>query len=201
MIEQNNFTDNTLLSPLNNDDIDDCKNIPVPHVNKKQYDYNNLVKWLQLCCDGSNDAFKDQNYSESYMDMFNITDTDGIFYQNGDIDHKLNIGYVDYLLGDVKHPNDKELECFIDYVPVREKDTDTISTYHNIVILPGTNHSNSNYIYKIIKNESNKNKYTIPYLNNNPRIPYTGDKKEADMMINKEEVYKFIKDNSKNRRY
>ena len=83
MNDQNNCTDNIMSLSTNNDDSEDFRNIPVPHINKKQYEHNNLVKWLRLCCDNSNDAFKNQNYSDSYMDMFNITDIDEIFYQNG----------------------------------------------------------------------------------------------------------------------
>jgi hypothetical protein len=146
--------------------------------------------------------------------MFNITDVDGIFYEDKDIDYDLNIGYVDYGYGEDKNSKDETLEKFIDYVPIKVPESiiytltycasydeakyiRQITNRHNIVILPGTNHSNANYIYKLIKHEAlQKNKYRIPYLSNDHRIPYKGNNKEAVMMINKEDVYNFIKNNS-----
>lgn len=187
---------NSINSPVNlTVNVTINANIIVPKFNKKKREHNELVKWLKSYCDYSDNAFKDQDYSDAYKKIFNITDTDGIFYEKGDIDYELNIGYADYANGVQKDPDDEELEQFIDHVPVSDQ------SRRNIVILPGTNHSNANYIYKIIKNETINHKYKIPYLSNNPSIPYNGNIKEAEMMINKVDVYTFVKENSKVRKY
>lgn len=180
-----------------NPPVNNVNNILVLRFNKKKREHDELVKWLKSYCDNSDNAFKDQNYSDTYKAMFNLTDNNENFYEKNDIDHEINIGYVDYEPEEQKDPKDEELEQFIDHVPNGLTD----SSYYNIVILPGTNHSNANYIYKMIKNETINHKFKIPYISNNPKIPYNGDIKDADMMISKSDVYAFVKDNSKNRRY
>jgi len=210
MAEQSQTNNNIMI--LTNDNVSDMVSdnllnnpkVYVPIISKQKHNHDKLLKWLRSRCDYSDDAFKDQDYSPYYKSMFNIMDIDGMFYEKDDIDHELNIGYVDYGEGEIKHPKDEELEHFIDsaFNEIKTSENKNNVCDHNIVILPGTNHSNANYVYKIIKYEAvQKNQYNIPYLTNNSKISYKGDHKEASMMINKEDVYKFIMNNSIIKKY
>lgn len=177
-----------------------------------------LMKWLNKKCRYSKNIFKDPGYSEFYKRNFNITDDIGPFsiYKKNDIDHLMNIGYVDYAYNDqLKHEDDGELEQFIDYIPkvipketlematknrsfVESEDIIKKMTRHNMVILPGTNHSNANFLYKELLQTINDLNYHIPYVNIDPSLPYEGTYKIAKLNIDKESFYNFLRINSKN---
>jgi len=157
-----------------------------PHITQ----HNELVKWLRLPCQFSDDINEDQDYSEYYKGLFNITNTNNFFYDSNDIDFELNLELAE---------DNERFEDFTDHIPIIDGvgiDMN-INIEQKIVILPGSNHSNCNYLYKMLKIEaSHKDEYLIPYLPNDPKIPYTGELKNASMMINKEDVYNFVKNNS-----
>jgi hypothetical protein len=186
-----------------------------------------LIKWLQNKCELSDNVFEDPGYTEKYKYHFNITDKNHFFYDDDDIDHELNIGYSDYVNDedDSKHPDDVAIEPFIDYVPryVSDENSEIESndnnasednTYniyssairnknkegmvkHNIVILPGTNHSNANYLYKRLKILASKfEQYSIPYVNEDPKKPFTDKCKKISIEFEKESFYHFLKERS-----
>jgi hypothetical protein len=192
--------------------------IPIPYMkckNKKEI----LRRWLKQKCSYSDDCFKDPGYSTYYKNEFGIMDGDGFkpFYVSGDIDLELNIGYTDYEYGDEIHEDDMVLEEFIDYihVTVEHEDLETAlkdksfdercyiiqkMTRKNILILPGSNHSNANYLFKrvVIYSTANNISYSIPFVLSDPAMSYKGIHKNAKMEINKEHFYEFLRQNSRN---
>jgi hypothetical protein len=186
--------------------------IPILRVNK----HTELIRWLQSNCDYSDGSFKDPGYTKSYRSWFNITDHHNVFYDDGDIDHKINIGYVDYMFEQDKDPEDIVIEQYMDFIP-RKVDPETIRTAimncspdeadhirttmtrTNMVILPGSNHSNANYLFKALTSEMFDKEYEIPYVPANPKEPFKGVTKKSYPVINKEEFYQFLKDHSKKR--
>jgi len=169
--------------------------IRTQHITK----HNELVRWLRLPCQFSDDINEDQDYSDYYKGLFNITDTKNFFYDNNNINVDIDI---DFELNLELAEEDERFEDFTDHIPVIDGvgiDMN-IDIEQKILILPGSNHSNCNYLYKMLKIEaSHKDEYSIPYLSNDPKIPYTGELKNASMMINKEDVYNFVKNNSVNK--
>lgn len=171
---------------------------------KKQKARNELIRWLKQKCDYSDNVFRDPGYSDYYKSMFNIVDTHNFIYANNDIDHELNVGYVEYETNNEKNSEDAELEQFIDVVPYKNKNSKSDAENHNIniVILPGSNHSNANYLYKLLMHEcmeinNNDEPYHIPNVSPNPKVPYTINHKKVQITINKEEFYSFVKKYSK----
>jgi hypothetical protein len=181
---------------------------------------NLLIKWLQKPCIYSNNVFKDPGYSDYYKGYFNLTNGAGInpFYKVGDIDHILNVGYVDYTYNDStnKLEDDVELEQFIDYLPIHvpidvkesirknykcdeaKYKIETLSR-ENMLILPGSNHCNSNYLYKKLRQfiENNNFTYDIPLVNANPVLEYKCESKMEPLYLDKEDFYEFLHNNSK----
>lgn len=188
---------------------------------------DSLFKWLKSRCDYSDDVFKDPGYSNFYKSHFNIIDNQNTLYADGDIDHELNIGYFDYIdPNKEKHPQDAEIEQFIDHVPIvgevtlavgednfidsieetdQTSETDSIDsieseikdklTRHNIVILPGSNHSNANYLYKRLTIFADElGSYRVPFVQNDPKKPFTNRSKNLYIEIDKEGFYQFIRD-------
>lgn len=182
-----------------------------------------LIRWLKQKCEYSDNLFHDPGYSSRYKSMFNLTDVDNIIYYDNDIDHELNIGYVDYGFKKDKDPDDLCLEQFIDYVPSkygeinesiksviigasRDEASDIITkmSRENMLILPGSNHSNANYLYKLITlecmdlNNMDEKPYYAPYVNPDPKVPFKSNVKGLGAFIDKEDFYYFVKVQSKN---
>jgi len=196
-------------------------NTPVDKMIDSQKRRNVLMKWLKKKCTYSDNVFKDPGYSEYYKRNFNLTVENGpsSFYKRDDIDHAMNIGYVDYSYKDEadKCEDDRELEQFIDYVPRiapqellesmnknctydEREDNKRKMSRHNIVILPGSNHSNANFLFKELKAiiSDDNFSYDIPIVNVDPSIPYKGVYKNAHLDVDKEDFYDFLRKNSKN---
>jgi len=122
----------------------------------------------------------------------------------------MNIGYIDYeydVKDEDKHEDDFQVEQFIDYIvkyipehiindmymnknysydEVHDKLT-KLSRY-NMVILPGSNHSNANFLYKCVKQFiRDKNlSYAIPYVDGNPTVKFIGSYKTTSLDVDKE---------------
>lgn len=185
--------------------------IIVPH---RPSDRELLIKWLKQRPQYSVNLYKDPGYSVFYKNEFNYQDVLGPnrLYVPGDIDHELNVGYVNYHHGDEKHEDDKTIEQFIDYVPVpiHQGTVDTESTkridnikeisIQNIVILPGSNHSNANFLFKRLKFfiAQKNTEYKIPFVSADPSVSYKGEQKIGHAQINKEQFYGFLCKNSRN---
>ena len=135
----------------------------------------NLIKWLNHKCKYANNIDEDPNYSDYYVSQFGITDNNNIYKPN-DIDDEINVGYVE-----------PEYEKFVDYLKNDNK---------CMVILPGTNHSNANFLFKIIKNKLDRISYIIPHVSNNVEQPFEKIYKKIKHNVCKEDLYNFIKDNS-----
>lgn len=189
--------------------------------------HNELVRWLKDSCNETGDIFVDPGYSDIYKSMYNIMDDTYLIYENNDIDHEINIGYEDYTDDNTKYLCNVQLEQYIDYVPKHINET-TLNTLifnksfieaeniklkerrHNIVIPPGSNQSNANYLYKRIiynfKHSQNvkyngyRYTYSIPQVNLNPRVPYGGTYKNVGILLNKEQFYFFLKQNSRQKK-
>ncbi|VBB18338.1 hypothetical protein YASMINEVIRUS_801 [Yasminevirus sp. GU-2018] len=194
---------------------------PLPSLPKFNSARADLIRWLKQRCEYSDSPFQDPGYSVYYKSMFNTMDSHKLVYKDGDIDHELNIGYVDYGFEEEKDPEDVCLEQFIDYVPAnREGLKEAISTMinglpydeavdirtkmsrENILILPGSNHSNANYLYKLITleclklNNKKEKPYFVPYVSPDPRVPFRSNSKGVGVHIDKEDFYSFIKAHS-----
>lgn len=189
------------------------RKIPIPRIipDKKEL----LRRWLGQRCSYSEDLFKDPGYSNYYKNEFNIMDGFGTrpFYQIGDIDDELNMGYVDYSVGAEKDEDDIVLEQFIDYIPAHipvnmprtarsyEETCEKLwANKKNILILPGSNHSNANFLFKRINRHIRQygTLYSIPYVSASHTTPYKKEHKTAKMEVNKEQLYEFLRKHSKN---
>ena len=198
---------------------------PLPFLPKFNTARADLIRWLKQRCDYSDSQFQDPGYSTHYKSMFNLMDTHKLVYKDGDIDHELNIGYVDYCFDKEKDPEDVCLEQFVDYVPANHEGLkEAISTMvngvpydeaddirkkmsrENILILPGSNHSNANYLYKLITlecldlNNKDEKPYFVPYVSPDPRVPFRSNVKGVGVHIDKEDFYSFIKAHSSDAR-
>ena len=152
-----------------------------------------LINWLKKRCSYSEDIFKDPGYSDYYKNEFNIIDgiDNTYFYNSNDIDHEINIGYDD---DDNDNDDFYNFGEFIDYVdPIKISEDDI--RYTNIVILPGTNQSNANFLYKIIKKyiDNAKLRYNIPIISNDLTEKYESEYKSASIQINKESFYNYLR--------
>jgi hypothetical protein len=183
--------------------------------NKVSEKHDALVAWLKEKCEKSDDVFQDPGYTAFYKSHFNIMDVNNIFYSNDDdIDHELNVGYTDYT--DDKEPKDPQDECieqFIDYINDYDdyNNDDLLDTEktnvnpmdstvepeqlkHNIVILPGSKHSNVNYLYKrLIMFADNLEPYNVPFIQGDSKNSFTPKSKDVYIEIDKEKFYQFIK--------
>lgn len=194
--------------------------IPIPMLrctDKKKL----LRRWLNQRCSYSDNLFADPGYSDYYKREFNIMDGLGskpFYAAQGDIDIEMNMGYIDYAHGAEKDPDDLVIEQFIDYIPVNVPHdvirTATMNTFYeekqditdkmtrkNILILPGSNHSNANFLFKRLSRRlaDGNVSYAIPFVSGDPTSVYKGTHKDAKMDINKEQLYEFLHQNSKNK--
>lgn len=172
---------------------------------------NSLVKWLKKRCDYSDDVIKDPGYSNFYKSEFCIRDGVNFrkFYELNDIDYDLNnLNNLSVMC--VNH--DPILDQYVDRIPI-EISKDLIdaavvnASYHeradiiddmthlNMLILPGSNHSNANYLFKRLMRYSEENirSYNIPYVSVNHKMSYKGDNRNAKLNINKEQFYEFLR--------
>jgi len=168
---------------------------------KDQTKRSRMIRWLNGTCNYSNDIYKDPGYSDSYKSYFNIRDDNHIIYNDNDIDDKINMDY-----------DDDSIDEFTDYVPIdipqeeinmktkdySEKEKEQIIdilTRKNIVIPPGSNQSNANFLYKFLKNFVHNYSYHIPRIPNHNK-QYVGEYEYLNMDIDKESLYMFMFENS-----
>lgn len=178
-----------------------------------------VERWLRKCCDYSDGPYDNPGYSSHYMSYFNLYDNTGELYSKNDIDSKLNPGYVDDIFGNIEETEEDTLIAkFVDYIPIKpSKELVTTMTFEEygqrkydiieklsrecIMIPPGTNQCNANYMFKILKEAAQDiDDFEIPYIDANPATPYEGTLKSASITINKEKVYEFVYDNSIHKR-
>lgn len=106
-----------------------------------------------------------------------------------------------------KHRHDEMLEHFMDYVPIYPETDETDKTenmvkdeeeeIHHIIIPPGSNQSNANYLYKRLVLLANENEpYSVPFVSKDLNKPFKGIYKGVNIEIDKDEFYQFLKDNS-----
>lgn len=167
-----------------------------------------LEKWLKSRFCYSDNIFEDPGYSNNYKSKFGLTCTcnDNI-YQENDIDHKVNIGHVFDNNGN-SDDIDRKIEQYIDYVLPEQcthlidnenihDDNDIHNISYPIVVLPGSNHSNANYLYKlIIESIEHIDPYTLPIISKDHTIQFNGDTTMSYMKVNKNSVYNFVRLNS-----
>lgn len=152
---------------------------------------DSLIRWLTKKCNECDDICDDPGYSNGYKRYFNIVDSGHVIYCDNDIDNEINLEYDDPLL-----------EEFTDYVPIKgcsdeeKKYIVNKMTHKNIVIPPGSNQSNANFMFKLLNEFGHKYSYKIPCVSNNPSDPYDGDYESICMDIDKESFYMFMFDNS-----
>lgn len=168
-----------------------------------------LEYWLKQQNKHAVSVYKDPGYSNFYKSYFGSY-VDESFYPKNDIDVKLDPIYVESLFID----DNDELQQFVDYIP-QHVSQDIIDVYTHkkygddkrdiidklerkcLLILPGSNQSNANFVYKLLLNTIvDIDSFSIPYVSNNINEQYTGELKEAYMDIDKMDLYKFIHKNS-----
>ena len=160
-----------------------------------------MLRWLNKTCNYSDDIYRDPGYSDSYKRYFNIKDDDHNIYNDNDIDDENNVDYYDETL-------DEFTDCVPINIPQEEINMKTsgcsdeekeliidILTRKNIVIPPGSNQSNANFLYKFLKNHIQNYSYHIPHILN-PNEPYVGEYEYLSMDIDKESLYMFMFENS-----
>ena len=176
---------------------------------KKNVSDKELKKWLGQKCDCSDNIFDDPGYTDYYKKHFGIHDEYEIYYKKNDIDEQINIGYEKNF--DNEEDNHlTDAEKYVDYVPeeISQSLIDKITcdmtgneklktiqklTSKGIIILPGSNHSNANYMYKIIKDSVDKmGTYEIPDISPDPTVEFKGENTNISMKVDKVKVYKFI---------
>lgn len=174
-------------------------------------DNKKLENWLKQKNKYATSIYKDPGYSSFYKSYYGAY-VDESFYPDDDIDVKISPEYFESIYKDDRD----ELEQFIDYIPQTISqdiiDNTTNKIYgeekQNIIdklerkcllIPPGSNHSNTNFMYKLmLDNMLNIDSFKIPYISNNIREQYIGTLKNSYMDIDKMELYNFVYKNSTN---
>lgn len=169
----------------------------------------NLELWLKQKNKHVFSIYEDPEYSNYYKSYFGSY-VDETFYSKNDIDIKITPQYFENIYDN----NYDEIEQFIDYIPRNVPqyviDTATHGIYGNekkniieklerkcLLIPPGTNHSNVNFLYKLMMdNIIDIKAFNIPYVSNNINEQYKGIIKEEYMNINKLDLYNFAYKNS-----
>ena len=154
-----------------------------------------LEKWLKQISDYSCSPFDGLNYSDYYKSYFGNVSNDGIIYDtstgSNDIDVKLNIGYCRYPPGIEKNPEDKIVEQFIDTV------VDDNGVVMDIVIPPGTNQSNANFLFKLFSDMiGDMTPTNVPIVSSDHTARYTGGVKQLRFTLPKNDLYQFLMDRS-----
>jgi hypothetical protein len=150
-----------------------------------------LERWLKKLSKRSVSAFADPGYSNYYLSYF------GNYYKNGeiynvssnsdDLDTNLNIGYFLYQPGTEKEAEDLVIEKFIDTVVQPDE------SVLDIVIPPGTNQSNSNFLFKLFDEALSELETTnIPVVSNKSSFRYTGASKRLKAKLSKRCLYRFL---------
>lgn len=199
----------------------------ISNIHLKSDSRHKMIKWLGKKTKYTETIFDDPGYTDCYKRMFNVYDHDRKIYRmldesnkdnsNKDIDIEINIGYIDDVYNQCKKTtNEKILEQYIDYIPINIPDTflstsliDIVDVNdrknikmmlcrENIVIPPGSNQSNCNWLFKKISEhiESNNIQYKIPFVLNDHKMSYTGAHKIISSEIDKEKFYNFMFKNS-----
>jgi hypothetical protein len=171
-----------------------------------------LKSWLTSRCQYSDNVFYDPGYSSYYMSYFShFFDDDDSTYTDDDIDQILNIGYFETVYDDCLPENeeDEQIRPYIDFVPSkipRNKIDSIVATYAKedqrrarevcsrtgIVILPGSNQSNANFIYKRIMDViNNVRKFSVPYVGDRHKR-FRPSYKRVGIELTKENIYNFV---------
>lgn len=169
-----------------------------------------LMKWLKSRVPYSDDLFCDPGYSRNYYMAFGNTYEYGSEYTPGDIDHQLNPGYYDpiydidddygisdedYYVDYIYKPIDKDtlMKTVMSYEPEYRDKAARVLQREPILILPGSNQSNANYIYKLMLDQINQiHSFRIPYVKQSNRAYFTGSSKNFRLQISKEDTYRFV---------
>lgn len=151
-----------------------------------------MIQWMKKKNRHCDSHFDDSLYSGYYKSFFGITD-DGLVYSNQDTDNQ----DIDYKIGTLTLGEDIQdnMDNYTDSIMTNDNEEDNIK----LIIYPGTNHSNANFLYKSIMHEANDRgmSYDIPLVPSDMDQAYNGIVKNTRLTINKEEFYKFIYNNSK----
>jgi hypothetical protein len=173
-------------------------------------DRHTLLSWLKSKCQYSEGIFDDPGYSERYKGYFSHYFYDDT-YVTGDIDYELNIGHYEYVYEDEDDLSsiDEQIIPYVDFVPsglthdeiTRLADSypleyrdraEEISSRTGIVILPGSNHSNANYIYKRIREHIDDiPAFSVPFVNDYHKA-FRPSYKKATLTLSKTNVYNFV---------
>lgn len=154
-------------------------------INGSEIRHNELVRWLKKRCEYSDCVYDDPGYSDYYRSWFKCIDISNEIYLKGDIDCQIN--------------NDIDISLSTNFSDSIEQYTDhvQIDDVKNMIVLPGSNHSNANYLYKIINNymlhPHNNNTFHIPIVSNNPKQPFNDNSyKTMRMKIDKNLLYNYV---------
>jgi len=168
-----------------------------------------IENWLKNKNRYAVSIYKDPGYSHFYKSYFGKY-VDKSFYPDGDIDVKISPDYYESVYTD----DNDELEQFIDYIPQNIPhdilETATFKIYNNekqniidklerkcLLIPPGSNQSNTNFIYKLmLDNMLDIDSFSIPFVSNNINEQYKGTLKNSYMDIDKKQIYDFVYKNS-----
>ena len=168
-----------------------------------------LENWLKHKNRYALSIYDDIGYSNFYKTYFcnYVEDT---FYPENDIDVRVGLEYIESI-----NPAEKDvLANYVDYIPQHASteyiNTMTFNTHNDekkhiidilerkcLLIPPGSNHSNTNFIYKLMLDIMfDIDGFSIPFVSNNINVQYTGTLKSSYMDIDKMELYNFIYNNS-----
>lgn len=168
----------------------------IKHMNNSHHE---LKKWLKRKCENSDNVFKDPGYSNFYKGMFGITDNDFFYLPNNqdiDLNRDVNVGYVSVSVNNSTDngvnnganisTNNSNSEFYSETYDKLGQFVDVNSENEQIAILPGSNHSNSNYLFKLITIECEEYE---PYI-----VPDKYDNRNLlKMRIDKVQFYNFMK--------
>jgi hypothetical protein len=170
-----------------------------------------VVKWLKTPLCPYDEVELDQQYSKNYKSYFGLTDMDGIYYRDGDIDDVLKGLFIENLQDD-ETTYDLNAMQFMDFLPVdcpqknidilclnctdREKHKiSQIMRRRPIYILPGTIHSNANVLFKMIQSDlqhiAHNTPFMLPQISSDPRVRFENKYEDCSPLINKESLYNF----------
>lgn len=147
-----------------------------------------LIKWLHKRSKYSDNIFKDPGYSNSYKARFGTYNEDDLVYSKNDIDYEINKN-IWYMFDE---DTDNDVKKFSDIIV--SLDHNKNNKYEPIVILPGTNHSNANFLFKEVMDSiiNDTNIFCVPYVPNLPSEQFKGTIKEINMNLDKKDFYKFM---------
>lgn len=145
-----------------------------------------LIDWLKKPCNHMYNQYEDPGYSQYYRGYFNRQ-----YNKINDVQADILVSPPFIDIDDMPHYEstyDDTLHQYADHV------LDNSCSKYSYVVLPGSNHSNANFFYKLISDVlDNVEPFDVPYVSSEPSKGFCDEYKKIDPAIDKRKTYEFVK--------